>query len=330
MKTKTATTMNKPRILFFGTPVFAAVCLETLAASEYGDCIAGVVTGVDKPRDRGHGVTPSDTKLAAQKLGYPIYQPENLKKDNFLSVLEEIKPDMLIVAAYGKIFPGYLLDYPKYGCINVHGSVLPRYRGAAPIQRAMMNGDKTLGVTVMQMAAGIDTGDMYATAEYVPETDECFGSVYEKLAVLGTKSLINVLPDIVSGKAIPQKQDESLATYAHKIEKEELLIDFSRGAAEICAYVRAFSPSPLAYTYLDGNKIKITLARAENPPVMPDKEIENGGVAYLSGKGSGAIYVKTGDGYVSVIKLIPQGKKEMCAGDFVRGRSVNESSVFGR
>lgn len=306
------------RIVFMGTPEFASAALGALIASPYGADIVGVVTRQDKPKNRGHVMTPPPVKVLAQAHGIPVYQPQNLKAENFADTLTALAPDIIIVAAYGRILPKYVLDAPRFGCINIHGSLLPKYRGAAPIQRAIMAGEKELGITLMYMAEGVDTGDMIAKSSYFPDENDNFGKIHDTLAKMGADLLVRTLPDIFVGKATREKQDDALSNYAAKIEKEDAKIDFSATAKEVHDKIRALSPEPAAYALLGGASLKITEAERTDLPA----EGEEGLVTALDAKKSGAIYVNCADFKIKLLRLIPEGKKEMSAGDFIRGRKI--------
>ncbi len=310
------------RILFMGTPEFAERALIKIDEHFKGD-VVGVVTRIDMPKNRGHVLTPPPVKVAALNLGLPVYQPNNLKEENFRETLETLAPDIIVVAAYGKLLPKYVLDYPKYGCINIHASLLPRYRGAAPIQRAIMAGEKEIGVTIMEMAEGLDTGDMILKGSF-PIQNENFGEIHDKLADLGAELVITAMEDIVAGKATYEAQDDSLSNYAAKIEKADRILDFTATAREIVDKIRAFSPVPGAEAMLPSGKVKITAAKLlEEEPTG-----EIGTVAELSPKGVGKLIINAKDAKIAIEKLIPEGKKEMSAGDFIRGRRITEADRF--
>ncbi len=311
------------RIVFMGTPDFAEVALRAIDTAFKGEII-GVVSKVDTPKNRGHVMTPPPVKKTALELGIPVYQPMNLKEENFKEALEVLAPDIIVVAAYGKILPKYVLDYPKYGCINIHASILPKYRGAAPIQRAIMAGEKEIGVTIMQMAEGLDTGDMYAKASFAIGENDVYGDIHDRLATLGGELCVETMKKIVSGEAVREAQDDSLSNYAAKIEKADRALDFSTTTVEIINTIRAFSPVPGAETKLPSGKVKITAAKALHEAPTG----EAGTVAALSAKGAGLLVVNTADGKIAIEKLIPEGKKEMSAGDFIRGRRITEADRF--
>ena len=307
------------KILFMGTPTFASAALEAIADGKCGE-IVGVVTKVDTPKDRGLRLLPSDVKITAEALGLPVFQPETLKDGAFKETLDALAPDVIVVAAYGKILPKYVLDEPKYGCINIHGSLLPKYRGAAPIQRAIMNGERDIGVTIMKMDEGLDTGDMLMSRA-LEFTNESFGEIYDALARLGGEMIVETLCNIEN--LVPEKQDDALATYAAKIEKGDSIVDFSRTAKETNDKIRALSPAPCAAAKLCGRLIKFTRAAVIDGAVGRPGEI-----VAASPKGDGYIDIMTGGGALRVLRLIPEGKKEMSAGDFVRGRGCAVGDVF--
>ena len=311
------------RIVFMGTPDYAEVALRAINDAFPGE-IVGVVSRVDTPKNRGHQMTPPPVKKTALELGLPVFQPLNLKAENFEETLKEWNPDIIVVAAYGKILPKYVLDYPKYGCINIHASLLPRYRGAAPIQRAIMAGETEIGVTIMQMAEGLDTGDMISKASFEITENDVYGDVHDRLAVLGGKLCVDTMKKIFAGEAVYEKQDDSLSNYAHKIEKADRAIDFTATTAEIVNKIRAFAPIPGAEAKLPSGKVKITSAKA----IAEAPAGEIGTVAALSAKGAGLLIINTADGKLSIEKLIPEGKKEMSAGDFIRGRRITETDRF--
>ena len=305
-----------------GTPEFSAVALEKIQA-HFGT-VVGVVTRIDMPKNRGHALTPPPVKVTAMKLGLPVYQPMNLKEENFRETLEELAPDIIVVAAYGKILPEYVLNYPKHGCVNIHASLLPEYRGAAPIARAIMDGKKELGVTIMYMEKGLDTGDMLAR-ESLTFTEENKGEAEAALAELGAKMMLRELENFENGTPSERvKQDDALSNYAAKIEKEDCKIDFARSAEEIKNQVRALAPAPYAFARIKGKSVKFVKVSVLDEAT--DKA--PGTVISVSPKGQGKLLVATGAGVLSLERIIPEGKKEMSAGDFVRGRGAAEGDVF--
>ena len=308
------------KILFMGTPDFARAILEKLHKD--GENIVAVVTQPDKPQGRKMILTPPPVKQYALENGIPVYQPVTLKDGAFAEELSLIDPDLIIVAAYGKILPAYILDYPKHGCINAHASLLPRWRGAAPIQRAIMAGDTLTGVTAMYMAQGLDTGDMILTVE-VPITDEDdFGTLHDKLAVAGGEAMTQTIEKLRSGTVIRQMQNDADATYAAKIENPDCVIDFGKSVTEVHNQVRGLSPVPLALTWMpDGKRLKIIAAQKEICAVTAAP----GTVVAID---RGTLDIACGDGILHVTHLQPEGKGRMAAADFLRGRKISVGDVL--
>ena len=302
------------KILFMGTPDFALFSLKALAASD--NEIVGVVTQPDKPKGRGYALTPPPVKVFANDMGYPVYQPATLRGEEFASLLEELSPDVIVVVAYGKILPKNVLDFPKYGCINVHGSLLPEYRGAAPMQRAIIDGKKQTGITTMYMAEGLDTGDMLLK-ETVDITDsDNFETIHDKLGECGATLIVRTLEGIENGSVSRIPQNEEGATYAAKILKEDCSLDFSRSAREIHDLIRGVSPFPLSFTHTaDGKLLKVVASR------IYKEEGELGKAGEVIGLEDG-ITVACGKGAVTLTRVLPEGKPRMDASDFVRGRKV--------
>ena len=303
------------RILFMGTPEIAANCLAALLAD--GREVVGLVCQPDKPKGRGKQMTPPPTKVLAEEKGIPVFQPVTLRENALLPVLEELSPDVILVVAYGKILPTYVLEFPKYGCINLHVSLLPKYRGAAPMQRAIMEGETETGVTVMYMDEGMDTGDMIFTATYPILPDDDYGSVSQKAADLGAPLLLKTLDDLVAGTVVRTPQDHSQATFAPKIEKTEYKIDFTGSAHRCACLVRGLSPAPLAYvTDQSGRMLKIQKAHKVEGKGEPGKVIA------VSTQGEGEIVVACGEDALAITCLTPAGKSSMTAAAFLRGRGL--------
>ena len=308
------------RIMFMGTPEISAVCLRELIASD--NEIVAVVTGKDKPRGRGNVMTPTAVKALALEHSLPVYTPDSLKGEDFAALLSEINPDLIAVVAYGKILPKSVLDYPKHGCINVHVSLLPKYRGAAPMQRAIINGEKETGVTIMYMAEGVDTGDIIATEAFPIGSEDDFEAIHDRSAETGAKLLVKTIRDITDGTATRTPQDDSLATHAAKIEKEDCKIDFSRSATVLDFAIRGVTPIPGAFAYLKGKMLKIYKAT----PI--DAKGNPGEVIAVDPKGTGSFTVACGEGALLVKGVIPEGKGKMSAGDFVRGRKIEIGDIL--
>lgn len=302
-----------------GTPQFAVGTLRALYES--GEYEINVITQPDKPKGRGYVLTPSEVKVFAEANGLPVYQPQSLRGEDFAQLLERLAPEVIIVAAYGKLLPKNVLDYPKYGCINVHGSILPKYRGAAPIQRAIIGGETETGVTIMYMAEGLDTGDMLKKVTTPIYEDDNFETLLERMSEIGAAALLETLPEVISGAAKPEKQDDSLSTYAAKIEKTDCVVDFSRSAKQVHDLIRGLSPFPLAYTYHGVNMLKLAASRVSD--VVSDKAA--GTVVALDG----GIIVACGDGKcVEITEVLPAGKKRMSAAEFIRGKKIETGDIF--
>ena len=300
------------RIVFAGTPDFAARHLAALLSSEHE--VVAVYTQPDRPAGRGKKLTASPVKNIALENNIPIYQPENFKSDEAKQALAELNADIMVVVAYGLLLPQVVLDTPRLGCINVHGSILPRWRGAAPIQRSIWAGDKETGVTIMQMDIGLDTGDMLSIATLPIEATDTSASMYEKLAGLGPDALVECLADIASGKAVAEKQDDELANYAKKLSKEEARINWSDEAAHIERCVRAFNPWPMSHFEAAENSIKVWQSRvAEQTSDKPAGTI-------LQADKTG-IYVATGQGVLVLEQLQVPGKKAMSVQDILNSRA---------
>ncbi len=312
------------KIVYMGTPEIAAVILESLIAR--GEEIAAVVTQPDKPKGRGYEMSFSKVKQVALAHGLTIYQPAKVKEEEFLVLMEQIAPDLIVVAAFGQILPKRLLDLPRYGCINVHASLLPKYRGAAPIQYAILNGERETGVTIQYMAEGLDTGDIL-TREIVPiAEDETGGSLYNKLAVAGAKVLDTALCQIALGKASRTPQDEAEANYVGTIKKEMGRLDFSCTAKELERRVRAFDPWPGTYANLNGKMLKFwrceeILFSQEEMQRARENAWGYGSILRVE-KDSFAILTK--EGGLRVKELQMEGKRRMRTEEFLRGYPLEE------
>jgi methionyl-tRNA formyltransferase len=276
--------------------------------------VIAVYTQPDRPAGRGKKLTASPVKNIALENNIPVYQPENFKSDEAKQELADLNADIMVVVAYGLLLPQVVLDTPRLGCINVHGSILPRWRGAAPIQRSIWAGDKETGVTIMQMDIGLDTGDMLSIATLPIEATDTSASMYEKLAGLGPDALVECLADIASGKAVAEKQDDELANYAKKLSKEEARINWSDDAAHIERCVRAFNPWPMSHFEAAENSIKVWQSRvAEQTSDKPAGTI-------LQADKTG-IYVATGQGVLVLEQLQVPGKKAMSVQDILNSRA---------
>lgn len=300
------------RIVFAGTPDFAARHLAALLSSEHE--VIAVYTQPDRPAGRGKKLTASPVKTIALEHDIPVYQPENFKSDEAKQELADLNADIMVVVAYGLLLPQVVLDTPKLGCINVHGSILPRWRGAAPIQRSIWAGDAETGVTIMQMDIGLDTGDMLKIATLPIEASDTSASMYEKLAGLGPDALIDCLADIATGKAEPVKQDDELANYAKKLSKEEARINWNDDAAHIERCVRAFNPWPMSHFEAAENSIKVWQSR-----VAKQSSGKPAGTIVQADKTG--IYVATGNGTLVLEQLQVPGKKAMSVQDILNSRA---------
>ena len=311
------------RIVFMGTPDFAAVCLEAVYNHPAAQ-VVGVLTQPDTQKGRGMKFIPSPVKVFALEHNIPVYQPETLKNGAFAEELAKLDPELIFVAAYGKILPAYVLEYPKYGCINAHGSLLPLYRGASPIQRAIMDGHTRTGITAMYMADGIDTGDMLLKGEcdILPEDD--FGTLHDKLAAIAGDLLCQVIDKALDGtlEACRCKQDDNAATHAPKILKEDTILDFTKPACCLCCLIRGLSPAPLAMTKTpDGKLLKAAAAAV----VEQTHNAAPGTVLSLDD----GILVACGEGTaLRLTSVVPEGKKRMDAADYIRGRKLNVGDLL--
>ena len=308
------------KIIFMGTPDFAVGTLEALITGGYE--IALVVTQPDKPQGRKMELTPPPVKVCALQHGLEIYQPTRVREQSSMEYLKKYEPDMIVVAAFGQILPKELLELPKYGCINVHASLLPNYRGSAPIQWSILNGDAETGVTIMRMDTGIDTGDMIAKRTVPIEEEDTGGSLFDKLAEVGAKLLVDTIPSIVDGTATYTKQDEACATKVGMIQKSQGVIDFHRSAQEINCQIRALNPWPSAYTKLHGKTLKIWKAKV----VAADGNYKPGSIARIT---KDELCIATGEGLLSVLEVQLEGKKRMATADFLRGVTLTEGEMLG-
>lgn len=308
------------KIVFMGTPDFAVGTLHALAESEHE--VAAVVTQPDKPKGRGKTLMPTPVKEEALKYNIPVYQPQKVRSEEFQNILAGIQPDAIVVVAFGQIIPQSILDIPRYGCLNVHASLLPKYRGAAPIQWAVIDGEKESGVTIMRMDAGLDTGDMIAKQIVTLETDETGGSLFEKLSQVGADLLLETLDSIENGTAVYEKQpEESPTPYAAMLDKKMGLIDWERPAGEIECLIRGLNPWPSAYTYLDGKTLKIWKAQVENS----DSEEQPGTVIQADKE---AFCVACGSKVLHITELQLEGKKRMAFDAFLRGYPVETGTCM--
>lgn len=299
------------RIIFAGTPDFAARHLDALLSS--GHQIVGVFTQPDRPAGRGKKLMPSPVKVLAEANNLPVFQPASLRPQENQQLVSSLNADVMVVVAYGLILPKAVLDMPRLGCINVHGSLLPRWRGAAPIQRSLWAGDAETGVTIMQMDVGLDTGDMLHKLSCPITAEDTSASLYNKLAELGPQGLLHTLHLLATGNAKPEVQDETLVSYAEKLSKEEARVDWTLSAAQLERCIRAFNPWPMSYIVIDDQPVKIWQATV----IDKTANAEPGTILEATRQG---IQVATGDGILNLISLQPAGKKAMSAQDLLNSR----------
>ena len=299
------------RIAFAGTPEFALAALDALADSPHR--IVGVWTQPDRPAGRGRKLTPSPVKQRALELALPVHQPESLKSEEAKQALRDANPDVMVVVAYGLILPKSVLGIPRYGCLNIHASLLPRWRGSAPIQRALLAGDAETGVSIMQMDKGLDTGDVLGELRIPIGPDDTSQTLHDRLAPLGARALLDVLavlPDLR-----PRIQDSAAATYAEKLSKEEARLDWRRSAEELARCVRGYNPWPVAYTLHEGAPLRLWRA-------VPLKTAASAAPGTVLAAGKDGVDVATGEGVLRVLELQPAGGRVLAAADYARGREL--------
>ncbi len=315
------------RAVFMGTPEIAAVILKSVLTSKHE--VIAVVTQPDKPKGRGHEMAFPPVKEVALAADIPVFQPQKARDEAFLEEMKSLNPDIILVAAYGKLLPKVLLELPKFGCINVHASLLPKYRGASPIQWAVLNGDEKSGVTIMHMAEEMDTGDIIMTEEVVLAADETAGSLHDKLADIGGPLLLSAMDALETGRAPRSRQNEDEATYVKMLDKTMGNMDFSRPAVVLERWIRGLNPWPTAYTKLDGKMLK--LWKAEVVPASElTKEMRNEQPGAIVSIEKDSFSVTTGDGLLKVKELQLEGKRKMTAEEFLRGFKLETGTVLGR
>ena len=308
-------------VVFMGTPDFAVESLKALYNG--GHCIKGVFTQPDKPRGRKKKLTPPDVKVWAIEHNIPVYQPESVRHGEADPILKELNPDVIVVAAYGNILPSSVLEYPKYGCINVHGSILPEYRGAAPIQWAVLDGKEKTGITTMQMDVGLDTGDILMVKETEIGENETSGELFDRLAVLGGEVLLETLLKIETIK--PIKQDNSKSSYASMLSKNNSPIDWNKTAAKIHNQVRGLNPWPTATAVFNGKPLKIHETEKVEKPLFV-KNTGKPGKLYAT---KNELFVECGDGkFLKINCLQPHGSKKMDAPSFLNGHPIDEETIL--
>ena len=308
------------KILFMGTPDFAVPCLDILIKSEYEVC--GVVTQPDKPQGRGHKLTPPPVKRLATENGIEVFQPETLKDFAFKPELERLNPDMIVVVAYGKILPEYILNFPRYGCINMHASLLPKYRGAGPIQWSVINGEEKTGITSMLMEKGLDTGDMLLKVETEIGEYETASELHDRLMVMGAELLVKTIEGIKKGEITPEKQNDEDSCYAPMISKETAKIDWARSAKVVSKLIAGMNSWPVAHTLYKGEVLKIYRATV--------KGAAKGKTGQILAANENGIEILCGDG-VSILATEVQfaGSKAMQVRDYLNGHPIEEGVILG-
>lgn len=305
-------------IVFMGTPEFAVPCLQRLI--DDGHNVKGVFTQPDKPKGRGHKMQFPPVKECAVNAGIPVYQPTKMRDGEALSVIEMLNPELIIVVAYGKILPKEILDFPRYGCINMHASILPRYRGAAPIQWCVINGEKESGVTAMQMDVGLDTGDMLLTKTVSIGENETAGELHDELSLLGAQVMAETIDLLLKGELIPEKQDDEKSNYAPMLTKDLCPINWNESALSIHNKVRGLSPWPVATAKLGEKTIKI------HKTIISDKSNGQPGEVIVSDK---KLVVSCGESTsIEIVVLQTEGKKAMKASDFLRGNPIEVGTIL--
>lgn len=305
--------MTKPlRIVFAGTPDFSVPPLQELLAS--GHQVVAVYTQPDRPSGRGRKLLPGPVKSRALEAGVPVHQPPSLKAAEEVEILRDLRPDLMVVVAYGLLLPESVLEIPRLGCVNIHASLLPRWRGAAPIQRAIQAGDTESGVSIMRMEKGLDTGPVYLSKRIALAADETGGSLHDRLSMLGAAGLMEALPGIAEGSLQPVPQNDAEATYAAKLEKKEAQIDWKRSAVQIERQVRAFNPWPVAFTPYENANLRIWNAHA-----IEGMTAEPGTVMSATRDG---VDVSTGEGLLRITRMQMPGKRAMDVQDFVNAHNI--------
>lgn len=304
------------RVVFMGTPDFAVPSLARLL--ECGHEVPAVFTQPDKPAGRGHKLTPPPVKKLAAAQGLTVYQPDTLRDEQVQKMLRDLAPDVIAVVAYGKLLPPQVLEIPRLGCVNVHGSLLPKYRGAAPIQWSVLNGDSEAGVTTMYMAQGLDCGDMILKESVALGKEETSGELYERLAPIGADLLIKTLDLLEKGNAPREKQDDALSSTAPMLTKQMARLDFTQSAEQLIRLINGMNPWPVAHTLLDGNLLKVYRARPADGHGAPGEVLAAKGFAAACGQGA-----------LELLEIQAQGSKRMAAADYLRGHPVKPGTKLG-
>ena len=310
--------MSKLKTIFMGTPDFAVPCLEVLQAKTE---VLAVITQPDRPKGRGHNLQASPVKQKALEYNLPVLQPEKIKTEEFTAELERLQPDLIVVVAFGQILSQRILDIPPLGCVNVHASLLPRYRGAAPIHWSIINGEKETGVTTMLMDAGLDTGDMLLKDKVTITEEMTTEELHDQLMAIGGKLLAETIDGLANGTITPEKQDDSISNYAGMLNKETGHIDWSKSAVEIHNLIRGLNSWPVAWSMKDGKNYKFWRTKVENR----NSDKAPGTVVELR---KNSFCLATGEGLLEVLEIQPPSKKRMSAGDLLRGHGVAVGDIF--
>lgn len=307
------------KIVFMGTPDFAVPCLEKLI--DMGEQVVGVFTQTDKPVGRKQILTPSDVKVCSAGHNLPVFQPKTLRNGEALEILKTLNPDLIVVTAYGKILPEEIINFPKYGCVNIHASLLPKYRGAAPIQWSIINGDKITGVTSMQMDVGLDTGDIILQSETEIGENETAGELFDRLKIIGADVLEKTVNLIKNGEIKRIKQDDEKATYVTQLDKSFSPVDFNKTSTDIHNKVRGLNPWPVASFVFENTRFKLwETAVSGKTDNTPGTVIES----------NGKLVVACGENTsIELLKIQPEGKNKMSASDYLRGHKIEVGSVMG-
>ncbi|MBO5364891.1 MAG: methionyl-tRNA formyltransferase [Clostridia bacterium] len=305
------------RILFMGTPDFAVPCLTALV--EAGHTLVGAVSQPDQPKGRGHKLQPPPVKAKALEYNIPVFQPTTLRDGGFQAVLDETKPELIAVVAYGKILPKYILDYPRYGCVNVHGSLLPKYRGAAPIQWSVINGEKTTGITTMYMAEGLDTGDMILKAQTEIGETETYGELHDRLSLMGAELLVKTVEQLEKGIAEREEQNDAESCYAPMLNKETGHIDWTKSGREILNLIRGTNPWPMSFSLYKGTPMKLIVA------TMAER---TGRIGEILSADKTGICIACGDGSILVKEIQMQGSKRMDVASYLNGHEIQVGTIL--
>ncbi|SEM06542.1 methionyl-tRNA formyltransferase [Syntrophus gentianae] len=312
--------MPKPTLMFMGTPEFALPSLEKLVEKQFE--IVAVVTQPDRPKGRGKQLMPPPVKEVAIRYDIPVLQPQRVKEPSFMETLKTFSPDLIVVAAFGQILPREVLNFPPLGCINVHPSLLPKYRGAAPLNWTLINGETNTGVTIMYMDEGLDTGDILLQEATPVDPEETFGHLHDRLAALGADLLISAIALLEAHQAPRRPQEDSLSSYAPMLKKEDGLIRWDAEVSTIVNRIRGLSPAPCAYTFLDGKTLKIFAATGIEGPVST----QPGRVGDVTKEG---LQVTAKNGYVLLTDIQMENRKRMIASDFLRGYKLSPDTILG-